>query len=242
VVSVQLTRLVTSPTKVTVGVPHASVAVTEAMPGAGTVALQPRVRLAGQVIVGGIRSFVQITVLEAVAVFPQPSVALNVLVCDAEHTAVITGPSVTVTAGEPQAAEAVAEPRAASISAAEGLHARVSVVPVTVSVGGLGALVHVTVLEVVDVLPQPSTAVNVLVCVAEQEVVAIVPSVNDTVGVPQASVAVAVPRAASISAAEGLHARVSVVPVAVIVGGVTSTVLVIVCEQVAVLPQPSVAI
>ena len=40
--------------------------------------------------------------------------------------------------------------------------------PVIIIVGGLGALVHVTVLEVVAVLPQASTAVNVLVCEEEQ--------------------------------------------------------------------------
>jgi hypothetical protein len=43
-----------------------------------------------------------------------------------------------------------------------------------------------------------------------------------------ASVAVAVPSAASIAAAVGLHPRDVAVPVAVMVGGVTSTVLVIV--------------
>jgi hypothetical protein len=48
--------------------------------------------------------------------------------------------------------------------------------------------------------------------------------VNDTVGIPQASVAVAVPRAALISEAAGLHASVNVVPVAVITGGTRSLV------------------
>jgi hypothetical protein len=55
-----------------------------------------------------------------------------------------------------------------------------------------------------------STAVNVLVCVCVQVPVT-GPSVNDTVGIPQASVAVAVPRAALISEAAGLHASVNVV-------------------------------
>jgi hypothetical protein len=67
--------------------------------------------------------------------------------------------------------------------------------------GGIRSLVQLTVLDVVALLPQPSTAVNVLVLEDEQEVVDTTPSVNDTVVVLQASVAVAVPRAASISEA-----------------------------------------
>lgn len=46
-----------------------------------------------------------------------------------------------------------------------------------------------------------------------------------TVGVPQASVADAEPRAALISLAVGLHAKVVVVPFAVTDGGVLSTIL-----------------
>jgi hypothetical protein len=61
--------------------------------------------------------------------------------------------------------------------------------------------------------------VNVLVCVCVHVPVT-GPSVNVTVGLPHASVAVAVPRAASISEAEGLQPKVVAVPVAVIDGGV----------------------
>ena len=55
---------------------------------------------------------------------------------------------------------------------------------------------------------------------------AIAPSVCVTVGVPALSVADAVPRAASIDAEDGLQARAPLagVPVALIVGGVTSMV------------------
>ena len=65
-----------------------------------------------------------------------------------------------------------------------------------------------------------------------------------TVGVPQASVAVALPKAASIAAVVGLHpsAPLAGVPVAVIVGAVTSTVHVAVLDAVAVLPHASVAV
>jgi hypothetical protein len=80
-------------------------------------------------------------------------------------------------------------------------------------------LVQVTVVDAVAVLPQASMAVNVLVSEAEQEVVVIDPSLNDRVGLPQASEAVAVPRAAVISEAEGLQPRVVTAPVIVITGG-----------------------
>jgi len=45
-----------------VGVPHASLAVTDVMFGAGTVALQPSVTLAGQVTDGGVTSTVLVIV------------------------------------------------------------------------------------------------------------------------------------------------------------------------------------
>ena len=104
-----------------------------------------------------------------------------------------------------QAAVAVAEPSAAVISEAEGLQPRVTKAGVIIMVGALGALSHVTVLEVVAELPQPSTAVNILVCEDEQLLVDTAPSVNVIVGVLQPSVAVAEPSAAVISAASGLQ-------------------------------------
>ena len=63
-----------------------------------------------------------------------------------------------------------------------------------------------------------------------------------TVGVPQASVAVAVPRAALIAAEFGLHPSGASLPVAVIVGAVISTVHVAVREVVELLPQALVAV
>jgi hypothetical protein len=127
---------------------------------------------------------------------------------------------VKVTDGVPQAAEAVAVPSAALMSEADGLHPSVAVTPVTVMTGGLGAYTQVTVLEAVDELPQASTAVNVLTCDAEHDVVDTAPSVNVMVAMLHASEAVAVPRAALISEAVGLHPRVLVVPVGVITGGI----------------------
>jgi len=201
--------------------PQASVAV--AVPSAALISeaegLQPKVFVVPvAVITGAIRSLVHVIVLTAVAVLPQASTAVNVLVCVCEQDPV-TGPSINVSVGIPQASVAVAVPSAAVISEAEGLHPRVKAVPVVVIVGGTRSLVHVIVLTAVAVLPQASTAVNVLVWVCEQDPVT-GPSINVSVGIPQASVAVAVPRAAVISEAEGLHPKVKVVPVVVIVGAV----------------------
>ena len=71
-----------------------------------------------------------------------------------------------MTVGVPQASVADAVPNAAAIAADDGLHPKVPAV-VTVIVGGLRSLVHVTVDDAVAVLPQPSVAVNVLVCELE---------------------------------------------------------------------------
>jgi hypothetical protein len=128
------------------------------------------------------------------------------------------------------------------ISDAAGLHTNVVGVPPVVNVGGVTSAVHVMVLEAVAELPQASLAVNVLVWVRTHPLVDIDPSEEETVGVPQPSVAVAVPRAALISEACGLHAKERVVPPVVIVGGVISAVQVTVLEAVALLPQPSTAV
>jgi hypothetical protein len=62
---------------------------------ADEVGLQPSGTLAyDPVNVGAIRSAVHLTVLVTVAVLPQASVAVNVLVCEAEHDVVVIVPSV----------------------------------------------------------------------------------------------------------------------------------------------------
>ena len=86
-------------------------------------------------------------------------------------------------------------------------------------VGGLGTLVHVTVVDAVAVLPQASMATNVLVLEALHDVVDIAPSLAVTDAVPQPSEAVAVPRAAAIAEADGLQPSVVTAPVIVITGG-----------------------
>jgi hypothetical protein len=182
--------------------------------------LQPSIVVVPLAVMDGpLRSRIHVTVEEAVAELPQPSEAVKVLVCDALHEVVVIGPSETITAGVLQAAVAVAEPSAAEISEAEGLQPSVGVAPVIIIVGGLGVFVHVTVEEAVAVLPQASIAVNVLVLEALHDVVDIAPSLDVTDAVLQPSEAVAVPRAALISEADGLQPSVAVAPVIVITGG-----------------------
>ena len=200
--------------------PSVAVAVPRAASISAAEGLQPSVVVVPPAVMDGpLRSRIHVTVVEAVAELPQPSEAVKVLVCEALHEVVVTGPSETVTDGVLQAAVAVAEPRAALISEAEGLQPSAGITPVIIIAGGLGVFVHVTVVEAVAVLPQASIATKVLVCEALQEVVDIVPSLAVTDAVPQPSVAVAVPRTAAISEAEGLQPRVVTAPVIVMTGG-----------------------
>ena len=70
--------------------------------------------------------------------------------------------------------------------------------------GGVVLNDQLTVLDVVAVLPHASVAVHVRVCDCTQEpLTALVVTVRLTA--PQASLAVALPRAASIAADDGLH-------------------------------------
>ena len=101
----------------------------------------------------------------------------------------------------PQASVAVAVPKAPLISPEldyiQDLHCTVPPVVIT---GGVISAIQLTVRDAVEVLPQASVAVNVLVCERVQPSLETVPSLGaDTVGVPQPSVAVAVPKAPLIS-------------------------------------------
>jgi len=78
-----------------------------------------------------------------------------------------------------------------------------------VIVGGIGSSVHVTVLDTVEVLPHPSIAVKVLVTDLPQPVLCIAPSLDERVGAPHPSVAVAVPNEPVGFA--GLHPKATVV-------------------------------
>jgi hypothetical protein len=79
---------------------------------------------------------------------------------------------------------------------------------------------------VVEVFPAPSLAVNVLVWLRAQVELKTPPSLAVTVVAPQLSVAEAEPSAALISDADGLQPNVNAVPVAVIVGGVLSLIVI----------------
>ena len=68
---------------------------------------------------------------------PHASLAVKVLVCEAEHEVVDTLPSVNVMVGVLQPSEAVALPSAALISEAAGLQPSVLVVPLAVITGGV---------------------------------------------------------------------------------------------------------
>jgi len=69
-----------------------------------------------------------------------------------------------------------------------------------------------------------------------------VPVLVVTVGVPQASLAVALPNAASIAAPDGLQPALAAAPDVIIVGGVTSAVHVAVLDVVDEFPQASRAV
>jgi hypothetical protein len=200
---------VTAPSvNVTIGVLQAAVAVAD--PSAAVISeaegLQPSVTRAGVIIiVGGLGALSQVTVLVIVAELPQPSTAVNVLVCEEEQLLVDIAPSVEVILTTLHASLADADPSAAVIADEAGLQPRGTSAYDPVNTGGIRSLVQVTVLVIVAVLPQPSTAVNILVCEEEQLLVDMAPSVEVILTALQPSVAVADPRAASISEASGLQ-------------------------------------
>jgi hypothetical protein len=151
-------------------------------------------------------SIVHVTVLDVLAVLPHPSTIDHDLVCERLHPVLAIAPSVCVTVVVPHASVVVAEPNAASSAAVVGLQPGLKVVPLAITVTALSKI-HVTVLELVDVLLHPSIAVKVLVCERPQPVLCNAPSIKDIVGAPHASVAVALPRAVVIADDVGLHPR-----------------------------------
>src|SRR4029079_14205373 len=109
-----------------------------------------------------------------------------------------------------------------SISDEAGLQPSVVALPLAIIDGGVLSCVQVTVLEALAVLPHPSLTVNVLTWVRSQPLLLILPSLDVIVTGPHPSVAVAEPRAASISEETGLQPRVVAVPLVVIDGGTRS--------------------
>jgi hypothetical protein len=229
----------------TVGVPHPSVAV--AVPSAPLISpadgLHPSdVEVPPVVSTGGVLSAVHVTVLAAVDVLLHASFAVNVLVCERLHPLLDTLPSLDSTVGVPQKSVAVAVPSAPLISPADGLQPSVVVAPPDVSTGGVLSSAQVTTRHAVEVLPHASLAVNVLFCERLHPLLTTRPSLGVTVGVPQKSVAVAVPNAPLISPADGLQPSVVVVPPDVSTGGVLSAVHVTVLAAVDVLLHASFAV
>ena len=223
---------------VAVGLPTLQLSEAVAVPNAASISaalgLHANIKVVPvAVITGASVSLVHVAVRDtATAGLPHPSDTFHVLVCERVHPVITTPPSAGVGLPTLQLSVAVPVPNAASIAAALGLHPNVKVVPVATITGASVSLVQVTVLDMATAgLPHPSDTFHVLVCdFAHAPVTA--PSVG--VGLPtlQLSVAVAVPNAAFISAAVGLHPKVKVLPVAVITGGTVSLVHVNVRVQV----------
>ena len=87
------------------------------------------------------------------------------------HPLLPTVPSLAAdTVGVPQPSVAVAVPSAPLISPEVGLQPSVVVVPPVVITGAVLSAVQVTVRDAVDVLPQASLAVHVLVCVRDTSI------------------------------------------------------------------------
>jgi len=91
-------------------------------------------------------------------------------------------------------------------------------------------------------LPQASVAIKILVCERKHPLLLIVPVETVTVGVPHASLAFALPNAASMAAEVGLHPSVGDEPVATMAGVVVLVDQLTVLDTEAVLPQISVAV
>src|SRR5260221_4703844 len=141
---------------VTTAVLHESVAV--ALPKAASIAatsgLFPSIRVVPvAVTTGPVESTVQTTVREAVLLLPHASVAVNVRVCELVQPVMVTVLSAAVTVAVLHVSVAVALPSAASIAGALGLQPNANVVPVAVTIGGVGSAVQVTVREAGLVLP-----------------------------------------------------------------------------------------
>jgi hypothetical protein len=134
----------------------------------------------------------------------QASLTVNVLVWERSQLLLTTEPSDDVIVVVPQASVADADPNAPVIAVEVGLHPSVTVVYIPVNTGEVTSSLHVTVLVMVDVLPHASIAVNVLVWDLLQ-VPLTEPSDELIVGVAQASLAVAVPKAAVIAVEVGLQ-------------------------------------
>jgi hypothetical protein len=174
-------------------------------------------------------SFIVI-VCEAVAVLPQASVAVHVLVITIGHPVeTVTSTKVNVGFGS-QASVTVGVDQTGVAG-----HAMVWFGPTPLITGAVLSSI-VIVCEAVAVLPQASVAVHVLVVTIRQPTV-LVTSTKVKVAIPQSSVTVGVDHTGVVPT----QLIVWFGPTPEITGAVLSF-IVIVCEAVAVLPQASVAV
>src|SRR6187200_3726863 len=226
-------------TKVTIAFPQASLTVTLATFGAGTTPLQAAmVTLAGQEMDGGVVSTVLVIVCEQVAAFPQASVALYVLVVTSVQPVVSMASLTKVTIAFPQASLTVT---LATFGAGTApLQAAMVTLAGQEMDGGVVSTVLVIVCEQVAAFPQASTALYVLVVTSVQPVVSMASLTKVTVAFPQASMTVTFATFGAGTAP--LQTAIVILAGHVMVGGVVSTVLVIVCEHVAAFPQASTAL
>ena len=141
---------------------------------------------------GGFGSFMNVTVREAVAVLPQASLAVNVLVAERAHPSLVILPSDEVMVTAPQASVAEA-PGILPNTSCPVTQPRLIGVVALVNTGGVRSATHLTVRDVVAVLRHPSVAVNVLVLERLQPSLNTAPSDEVMVTAPQTSVADALP-------------------------------------------------
>src|SRR4026208_1076562 len=193
---------------------------------------------AGQVIVGGVTSTVLVIVCTQVALLPQPSVALYVLnVVSVQPDVLVLSLTKVIVIGPVQLSVAVT--KVTSGGGTGPLHTMVGAAGHVIT-GGVTSTVLVIVCTQVALLPHASVALYVLKIVSVQpDVLVWSPTCVITIGPVQLSVAVIT--VMSGAGTGPLHTMV-VAAGHVITGGVTSTVLVIVCTQVALLPHASVAL
>jgi hypothetical protein len=187
-----------------------TVAVPNAPAMSEEVGLQLRVEEFDTVITGTSVSLVNVTVCDVVDVLPQASVAVQVLVTLLVQPDPVSAPSVKE-AVRPveQLSLTLAVPNAPAISEEVGLQLSVEEFD-TVITGASVSRVNETVCDVVDVLPQASVAVQVLVTLLVHPLPVSAPSVKDAVRpVEQLSLTLAVPNAPAMSDEVGLQLRVA---------------------------------
>src|SRR6266496_3115112 len=209
--------------KVNVAVPHVSEAVGEAKTGTAghSIVLGPGTAL----IVGGVVS-ATLMVCEAVEVWPQRSVAVQVRTCTTGQVPLLLSAKVNVAV--PHVSEAVGEAKTGTAG-----HSIVLGPGTALIVGGVVSAT-LMVCEAVEVWPQRSVAVQVRTCTTGQVPLLLSAKVN--VAVPHVSEAVGEAKTGTAG-----HSIVLGPGTALIVGGVVSATL-MVCEAVEVWPQRSVAV